>query len=84
MSGMLASCSASDDTDKKTALKVIVIPKFEIDDMSGDFPGEAQLFYEKYCGGCEETEVPNMSEDSHFRYEEAPFITFTDNAGSVL
>ena len=45
---IISSCSSA---DKKTALKVIIIPKFEIDEMTGDFPGEAQLFYEKYCEG---------------------------------
>ena len=51
---------------KQTALKVIIIPKFEVDEMSGDFPGEAQLFYEKYCPDCEEIKIPNMPVTGHF------------------
>ena len=47
--GVLSACSPA---DKTTALKVIIVPKFEIDGMESDFPGEAQLFYEKYCSGC--------------------------------
>ena len=45
----LASFSGCAKTGRKTALKTIIIPKFEINEMAGDFPGEAQLFYEKYC-----------------------------------
>ena len=42
---VISSCSSA---DKKTALKVIIVPKFEIDELEGDFPGEAQLFYNEY------------------------------------
>ncbi len=51
---------------KKPALKVLIIPKFEMENMSGDFPGEAQLFYEKYCMGCEEITIPNMPGTGQF------------------
>ncbi len=50
----------------KTPVRVLIIPKFEIGKMSGDFPGEAQLFYEKYCPGCRETEIPHMPPTAHF------------------
>ena len=62
-----SSCAV---TPKTPALKVIIIPKFEIGEMSGDFPGEAQLFYEKYCMGCEEVTIPNMSKTGHFYVNE--------------
>ena len=65
--GIMTSCS---DKNEKTALKVIIIPKFEVGEMTGDFPGEAQLFYEKYCEGCEEADIPNMPEDSSFYVNE--------------
>ena len=60
---IISSCSSA---DKKTALKVIIVPKFEVDEITADFPGEAQLFYEKYCQSCEETEVPHMPPTGHF------------------
>lgn len=60
---VVSSCS---DTSKKTELKVIIIPKFEVGEMSGDFPGEAQLFYEEYCAGSEEADIPNMPPTGHF------------------
>ena len=34
--------------------------------MTGDFPGEAQLFYERYCPGCEEIVIPHMPPTAHF------------------
>ena len=46
---VFTSCSV---TSEKTALHAIIIPKLEIGEMSGDFPGEAQLFYERYCADC--------------------------------
>lgn len=64
---LFSSCAASAE---KTALNVIIIPKFEIGEMSGDFPGEAQLFYEEYCAGCEEIEVPHMPPTGHFYVNE--------------
>ena len=53
-------------SDGKVKVKVLIVPKFEIGQMSGDFPGEAQLFYERYCAGCEEVAVPNSTPTSHF------------------
>ena len=64
---VLSSCSAE---KKKPVLRALIIPKFEEGEMSGDFPGEAQLFYEEYCAGCEETEIPNMPDTGHFYYNE--------------
>ena len=34
---------AGTTSSKKPALRVLIIPKFEIGEMSGDFPGEALL-----------------------------------------
>lgn len=39
------------------SVKVLILPKFESGAMSGDFPGEAQYFYEHYCAGGEEFEI---------------------------
>ncbi len=66
----LASFSGCAKTGRKTALKTIIIPKFEINEMAGDFPGEAQLFYEKYCAGCGEVEIPHMPPTGHFYMNE--------------
>ena len=54
----------------KTKVKVLIIPKFEIGEISGDFPGEAQLFYEHYCMGCEEITIPNTTPTTQFYMNE--------------
>ncbi|MBP5239715.1 MAG: hypothetical protein J6Z15_03875 [Oscillospiraceae bacterium] len=64
---LLSGCTS---VPKKTALRAIIIPKFEVGDMSGDFPGEAQLFYEAYCPGCAEVEVPHLPSSGHFYVNE--------------
>ena len=49
-------------------VKVLILPKFEIGEVEGDFPGEAQLFYEQYCAGCEEIDIPNTTPSSQFYF----------------
>ena len=62
---LLCSCS---ETARKDKISIIIIPKFEIGEITGDFPGEAQLFYEKYCQGGEEIELSHMPPTAHFYY----------------
>lgn len=38
-------------------IDVLILPKFENGEMSGDFPGEAQYYYDAYLAGGEEYEV---------------------------
>lgn len=45
-------------------IRVLILPKFEIGEMEGDFPGEAQLYYEHYMTGAETYEIPGSSEES--------------------
>ena len=47
------------ESAEKIPVKVLILPKFEVDEMSGDFPGEAQLYFEHYLDGAEENEVAN-------------------------
>ena len=65
---VLSSASAA---SPKPALRAIIIPKIEIGEMTGDFPGETQLFYEQYCAGCNETEIPHTPPTTHFYVNEA-------------
>ena len=39
-------------------IRVLLLPKFEVGELSGDFPGEAQYYYEAYLAGGEAYEVP--------------------------
>ncbi len=38
-------------------IKALILPKFEIGEISGGFPGEAQRYYEAYCAGGEEYDI---------------------------
>ena len=51
-------------------VKVLVLPKFEVGEMAGDFPGEAQYYYEEYLTDAEEYEIPNSREDSMLYYKD--------------
>ena len=53
-----------------TKVRVLIVPKFESGEISGDFPGEAQKFYEGYLAGCDEVEVPNAAPSSKFYMNE--------------
>ncbi len=48
-------------------VKVLLLPKFEIGEMSGDFPGEAQLYYEHYLDGAEEYDLPGGASVLYYR-----------------
>ena len=50
MIGMLTGCF-SQATDQRNHVRVLILPKFEVEAMTGDFPGEAQCFYEEYLIG---------------------------------
>ena len=43
---------------KPLPVKVLLLPKFEVGAMAGDFPGEAQYYYEQYLTGAGEYDIP--------------------------
>ncbi len=45
------ACPAPHTEQEVIRVKVLILPKFENGEMTGDFPGEAQFFYEHYCKG---------------------------------
>lgn len=45
LSVMLGACSPRKASDGKLPVKVLILPKFEVDAMAGDFPGEAQYSF---------------------------------------
>ena len=58
-----AAAKAEDATTEAIPVKVLILPKFEIDEMSGDFPGEAQYYYEHYLlDGAESYSIPDGAE----------------------
>ena len=64
---VLSACSTA---SQKAPLHVLIVPRFESGQISGDFPGEAQLFYEKYCPAAEEIEIPHMPSTGHFYFND--------------
>ena len=45
------------EDDSPIVIKALILPKFESGEMAGDFPGEAQYYYEGYCMGGEEYDI---------------------------
>ena len=47
----VSAVSAVATADNPEKIKVLILPKFENGEMAGDFPGEAQFYYEGYVEG---------------------------------
>ena len=45
-------------------ISVLILPQFEIGEMTGDAPGEAQYFYENMFRGSDEYVIPGPGEDT--------------------
>ena len=67
-----AFASEENRAEPGTALpvKVLLLPKFEVDEMSGDFPGEAQYYYEEYLTGAEVYDIPDVGGVSPLYYKD--------------
>ncbi len=55
--------------DQRIPVKVLILPKFEVDEMTGDFPGEAQIFYEEYLAGGDIYEITVGTNASRLYYK---------------
>lgn len=56
--------------DKKIPVKVLILPKFEVDGITDDFPGEAQYFYDEYLAGGKEYEIQGSAGPSKLYYKD--------------
>ncbi len=65
-----AGCTVFADDPDQQAVRVLIIPKFEVGEAAGDFPGEAQLFYEHYCAGCSELAIPNSTPTAKYYFNQ--------------
>lgn len=72
------------DKDKKQSIpiRVLILPKFENGNMAGDFPGEAQFYYEHYCAGGEEYDINGGFED-HKLYVKDGVALYVTGCGKV-
>lgn len=69
---LLAACTVSPAEEASAPagplpVKVLLLPKFEIDKMAGDLPGEAQYYYEQYLMDSEEYDVPYAPGKLYYR-----------------
>ena len=62
--GSADSAKAEGISAEAIPVKVLILPKFEIGQMYGDFPGEAQYYYERYLDGAESYDIPGGTERS--------------------
>lgn len=63
-------CSAAEQPEEPASpipVKVLLLPKFEEEEMEGDFPGEAQDYYEQYLSGGEAFDVPHCSAPLYYK-----------------
>ena len=54
---IIPSVAATATIENPEKIEVLILPKFENGEMGGDFPGEAQYYYENYLEGGEEYEI---------------------------
>ncbi len=59
--GSCAGAERPADPARPLPVRVLVLPKFEVGEMAGDDPGEAQDYYEHYLAGADEYEVRNAA-----------------------
>ena len=55
------SLSLAEQPSLPVPVKVLLLPKFEVGNMEGDAPGEAQYFYEHYLKGSDGYELTSGS-----------------------
>lgn len=65
--GTLTGCY-SQPISQRIPVKVLILPKFEVDEMSGDFPGEAQYFYEEYLDGGDVYDIAGSPDTNKLYY----------------
>ena len=67
--GMLTGCSP-EQKNRKLPVQVLILPKFEVGEMEGDFPGEAQNFYEAYLSGGDVYEIGGCPDTNRLYYRD--------------
>ncbi len=70
--GILAGC-----TPERLPVKVLILPKFEVGEIEGDFPGEAQYFYEEYLTRSDVYEVGAGEDTDKLYYKDGIALCLT-------
>lgn len=81
-----ADDAAASEVEEPIEIKVLILPKFESADMSGDFPGEAQFYYEAYCEGGDEYDIVGGFEGNKLYVKDgvALYVTGMGKVNSAL
>jgi purine nucleoside permease len=84
--GSAAGAKAEVHSAEAIPVKVLILPKFEIDRMYGDLPGEAQYYYEHYLDGAESYNIPGGTEGSvlYIRDGVAMYVLGTGKVNAAL
>ena len=71
---------------EKIPVKVLILPKFEAAELKGDFPGEAQYYYEAFLDGGEEYEIKGGFENNklHVKNGVALYVTGEGKVNAAL
>ena len=80
--GSVVGCRAAAAGNERIPVRVLIIPKFEVGELSGDTPGEAQYYYEEYLEGGREFTVPGTLGDIRV-YEKDGIVLFMPGMGKV-
>jgi len=82
----LCGCSKVKNSGIKIPIKVLLLPKFEIGEITGDEIGEAQLFYEAYFKDADQYTIPSASSDKTLYVKDgiAMFIVDMGKANSAI
>ena len=65
-----ALAEQSDAAGSPLSVKVLILPKFEVGEMAGDFPGEAQYYYEEYLTDATIYDVPHGAPGTKLYYKD--------------
>ena len=71
---------------RKIPIRVLILPKLEVGEMSGDFPGEAQYFYDEYVKGGQEYEIRGAFEGNKLYVKDnvALYVTGMGKVNSTI
>ena len=64
----LSGCAAH-SKEQRIPVRVLILPKFELAEMEGDFPGEAQYFYEEYLDDGDVYEIDGCPDTNRLYYK---------------
>ena len=67
-------------------VRVLILPQYEVGEITGDIPGEAQYYYEAYLDGAQEYDISGDSEGSTLYVKDgiALYVTGTGKLNAAL